>query len=132
MVNEVILLGRLTADPEVLCFENNSKIAKFTLATSEIYKTKSGEKKELTQFHRILIYGNQSEIAEKYVKKGHLLYVSGQLNYGSYVNKEGQTVYTTEIVVRPYHGYIKLMPNNRINNQSTQSQNQNSNDDILF
>lgn len=87
-VNQIILLGRVGKDPEVRRLESGSVVANFTLATSETWKDKSGEKKEQTQWHNCTAWGNTAEIAEKYVHKGDLLFVSGKMVYEQY-EKDG-------------------------------------------
>lgn len=97
-VNKVILVGRLGKDPEVRNLENGASVANFTLATSESYKDKTtGEKKELTEWHNIVLWRGLAEIAAKYLHKGDMIYVEGRLRTRSW-EKEGVTRYTTEIV----------------------------------
>ena len=82
-------LGRVGKDPDVRHLDSGVSVANFTLATTETWKDKSGEKKESTQWHNIVCWGATADIAEKYVHKGDLLYVSGKLVYEQY-EKEGQ------------------------------------------
>jgi len=96
-VNKVILIGNLGKDPEVRHLEGNLTVANFSLATSRKYKTKSGEMKEETEWHRIVVWGKLAEIAEQYVKKGSALYVEGSLQTRKWQDKEGHDRYTTEI-----------------------------------
>ena len=96
MVNKVTLLGRVGREVEVKNFENG-KIAKFSLATSKRYKTRDGEKKEETQWHDITVSGKLADIAEKYVGKGSMLYVEGEIKYKSY-EKNGEKKYFTDIM----------------------------------
>jgi single-strand DNA-binding protein len=97
-VNKVILVGRLGKDPEVRNLENGTSVANFTLATSESYKDKTtGEKKELTEWHNIVLWRALAEVAAKYLHKGDMIYVEGRLRTRSW-EKEGVTRYTTEIV----------------------------------
>lgn len=98
-VNKVILVGRLGKDPEVRHFENGGMVANFTMATSETYKDKAtGEKKEITDWHNIVVRNQAAEIMQKYVHKGDLLYVEGKIRTRSW-EKDGITRYTTEIIV---------------------------------
>ena len=78
-VNKVILIGHLGKDPEVRTFENGSKKVTFPLATSETYKDKDGNRKELTEWHNVVCWRNLADIAEKFLRKGRLLYVEGRL-----------------------------------------------------
>lgn len=96
-VNKVILVGRLGKDPEVRTLDNGKSVATFSLATSESYKDKSGERKENTQWHNIVVWQGLAEVAGKYLKKGSQLYVEGKLNNRSY-EKDGGMRYVTEII----------------------------------
>ena len=97
-VNKVILVGNLGKDPEVRHLEGGSKVIKFTLATSETFKDKSGNRKETTEWHNITIWReNLMDIAEKYLKKGMTIYLEGRIRNRSY-EKEGVKHYTSEIV----------------------------------
>ena len=97
-VNKVILIGRLGKDPEVRNLENGATVANFTIATSESYKDKTtGEKKEITEWHNIVLWRGLAEIAAKYLHKGEMIYVEGKLRTRSW-EKEGVTRYTTEVV----------------------------------
>ncbi len=97
-VNKVILVGRLGKDPEVRNLENGAVVANFTLATSETYKDKTtGEKKEITDWHNIVLWRGIAEIAQKYLHKGDMVYIEGKLRTRSW-EKDGVTRYTTEII----------------------------------
>lgn len=97
-VNKVILVGRLGKDPEVRNLENGATVANFTMATSESYKDKTtGEKKEVTEWHNIVLWRGLAEIAAKYLHKGDMIYVEGKLRTRSW-EKEGVTRYTTEVI----------------------------------
>jgi single-strand DNA-binding protein len=97
-VNKVILVGRLGKDPELRNFENGGSLASFTMATSETYKDKiTGEKKEITEWHNIVLRKGLAEVAAKYLHKGDMVYIEGKLRTRSW-EKEGVTRYTTEII----------------------------------
>lgn len=97
-VNKVILVGRLGKDPEVRNLENGATVANFTMATSESYKDKTtGEKKEITEWHNIVVWRGLADIAAKYLHKGDMVYIEGKLRTRSW-EKEGVTRYTTEVV----------------------------------
>ena len=97
-VNKVILIGRLGKDPEVRNLENGVAVANFTMATSETYKDRTtGEKKETTEWHNVVLWRGLAEISQKYLHKGDLVYIEGKLRTRSW-EKEGVTRYTTEIV----------------------------------
>ena len=97
-VNKVILVGNLGKDPEVRHLEGGAAVANFTLATTEIYKDKTGARQEQTEWHNIVVWRGLAEIAEKYLKKGMTIYVEGKLRTRSWDDKEGHKRYTTEIV----------------------------------
>jgi single-strand DNA-binding protein len=97
-VNKVILVGRLGKDPEVRNLDNGSVVANFTMATSESYKDRTtGEKKEVTEWHNIVVWRALAEITQKYLHKGDLVYIEGKLRTRSW-EKDGITRYTTEVV----------------------------------
>ena len=96
--NSVRLIGNLGMNPEVKEVGNNKKLAKFSLATSAIYKNKEGEKVSETQWHNIIAWGNQAVVAQKYLKKGNEIAVEGKLTSRSYSDKDGVKRYVTEIV----------------------------------
>lgn len=97
-VNKVILVGRLGKDPEVRHLENGATVANFSMATSETYKDRTtGEKRETTEWHNVVLWRGLAEVAEKYVKKGDMIYVEGKLKTRSW-EKDGITRYTTEVV----------------------------------
>ncbi len=96
--NRVSLIGRLGNDPEVKTFDNNRKLAKFSLATNDVYKNKNGEKQEETQWHNIVIWGNLANVVENYLSKGKEVVIEGKLNYRSYEDKTGNKHYITEII----------------------------------
>jgi len=98
-VNKVILIGNLGKDPEILRLENGAVVASFSIATSESFTDKnSGEKKEITDWHDIVLWRGLAEIAEKYIRKGTKIYVEGKLKKRSWQDKEGNTKYNTEVI----------------------------------
>ena len=97
-INKVILVGNLGKDPEIKHLENERTLAKFSLATNEIHKNKTGEKVTTTTWHNVVLWTPLAEIAEKYLSKGRQIYVEGKLTHRSYVDKEGQTKYVSEVV----------------------------------
>ncbi len=98
-VNKVILIGNLGKDPEVRHFENGGVLASFPLATSESYTDRqTGEKRENTDWHDIILWRGLAEVAEKYLHKGTKIYVEGKLKKRSYQDREGHTRYVTEVV----------------------------------
>lgn len=98
-VNKVILIGRLGKDPELKYIADNVPVARFSLATSETYKDKTGNKVENTEWHNIVAWRSQAEFAEKFLKKGKLIYIEGKIKSRSWDDKDGVKRYTTEIIV---------------------------------
>lgn len=101
-MNKAILYGNVGKDPESKTI-NGSTVTKFSLATNKTYTNKAGEKISETSWHNIVLWGKVAEIASKYVKKGSSLIIEGEISYRSYENKEGQTVYMTEIIGSNMH-----------------------------
>lgn len=99
-VNKAILLGNLGKDPEVRHLDNGRAVANFSIATSESYKNRSGEKVTNTEWHNIVLWTPLAEIAEKYLKKGNQVYIEGRITTRSYDDKDGNKKYITEIVGR--------------------------------
>jgi len=97
-INKVILVGHLGKDPEVRHLESGASVANFTLATNDYYKDKSGTRVERTEWHNITAWRGLAEVAEKYLKKGHQIYVEGKIRTRQYQDKDNQTRYITEIV----------------------------------
>jgi single-strand DNA-binding protein len=96
-VNKVILVGNLGRDPEVRYLPSGDAVANVTLATTETWKDKSGEKQEQTEWHRVAMFGKTAEIAGEYLKKGSQVYIEGRLQTRKWTDKEGQERTTTEI-----------------------------------
>jgi single-strand DNA-binding protein len=96
-VNKVILVGHVGKDPEVRYLEGGVAVARFPMATSESYKNKEGVKVDQTEWHNIVLWRSLAEIAEKYVRKGKLLYIEGKIRTRSY-GDENNKKYITEIV----------------------------------
>jgi single-strand DNA-binding protein len=99
-VNKVILVGHLGKDPEVRHLESGRSVANFSIATSETYKNKNGEKVTNTEWHNIVMWSPLAQIAEKYLKKGSLIYLEGKLTTRSYDDKDGNKRYVTEVVAQ--------------------------------
>ena len=98
-VNKVILVGNLGKDPEVRYMPNGDAVTNITLATTDTWKDKqTGDKKEATEWHRVVFFRKLAEIAGQYLKKGSQVYVEGSLKTRKWQDKEGQDRYTTEIV----------------------------------
>ncbi len=98
-VNRIILVGNVGKEPETRYLDSGVALCKFPLATNEKYKNKSGENVKNTEWHNIILWRKLAEIAEKYVKKGDLLYLEGKIRTRSYDDKEGNKRYITEVIV---------------------------------
>jgi single-strand DNA-binding protein len=97
-VNKVILIGNLGRDPEVRYMPDGGAITNVSIATTENWKDKNGEKQEKTEWHRVAFFGKLAEIAGEYLKKGSQVYVEGRLQTRKWQDKDGNDKYTTEIV----------------------------------
>ena len=97
-VNKAILLGRLGQDPEMRYAPDGTAIACLSIATSENFKDKSGNKQERTEWHRVSLFGRVAEIAGEYLRKGSEAYIEGRIRTQKWTDKEGQDRYSTEIV----------------------------------
>ncbi len=109
-VNKVILIGNLGKDPEVRTMQNGGKVANLNLATSQSWKDKdTGERKEKTEWHRVVIFGNLAEIAERYLKKGSKVYVCGALQTRKWTDQHGVEKYSTEVVLQGFHAELTML-----------------------
>ena len=97
-VNKVILVGNLGKDPEVRYLDNGVAVANFSLATTENYKNKEGERVSQTEWHNIVLWRGLAEVAEKWLKKGSSIYIEGKIRTRKWEDKEGNSRYTTEIL----------------------------------
>lgn len=120
-VNKVILIGNLGDAPEVKYMPNGDAVANFSLATTERWKDKAtGENKDATEWHRIVIYKQLAEIAGKYLKKGSKIYLEGKLKTRKWQDKSGQDRYTTEIVADQMQMLDSKENNSAENNAASQ------------
>lgn len=116
-VNKATILGRLGQDPEVRTTQQGTKIVTLSVATSEQWKDRSsGEKKEKTEWHRVVIFGAQDSdglagVAEKYLRKGHQVYLCGKLQTRKWTDQQGVERYTTEIVLQGFGAELQLLEN---------------------
>jgi len=97
-VNKVILVGNLGRDPEMRYMPSGDALASFSIATTDTWKDKSGQRQERTEWHRISMFGKQAEIAGQYLKKGSSVYIEGRLQTRKWTDKEGHERNTTEVV----------------------------------
>lgn len=113
-VNKVIIVGTLGNDPEVKYSASGSAIANLSVATSEQWKDKqTGEKKEQTEWHRVVIFGKPAEVAGEYLRKGSQVYIEGQLRTRKWTDSNGVDRYTTEIVIPQMGGVMQMLGGKR-------------------
>ena len=110
-LNKVLLIGRLGNDPEVKQMQNGKSVARLSVATSENWKDKnSGEKKEKTEWHRVVIFNEGLvNVVQQYLKKGAQVYIEGQLSTNKYTDNNGQEKYSTQIVLQGYNSTLKML-----------------------
>tara|TARA_B100001778_G_C18552607_1_gene613827 strand:+ start:268 stop:702 length:435 start_codon:yes stop_codon:yes gene_type:complete len=141
-VNKVILVGNLGKDPEVRYLDSGIAVANFTLATTENYKNKQGERVSQTEWHNIVLWRGLAEVAEKWLKKGSSIYVEGKIRNRKWEDKDGNTRYNTEVLadnmtmLGSRNGSAELNSNvDNSNNSSEKSLNSNeldNSDDLPF
>ncbi len=101
-VNKVILVGRLGRDPETRYTSGGQAVANFSIATDESFKDRNGERQKRTEWHKIVVWGKQAEIAQQYLKKGSLLYVEGRIQSREWQDKEGNKRTSYDIVANSF------------------------------
>ena len=101
-VNKVILVGRLGRDPETRYTGGGQAVANFSVATDETYKAKAGDRQKRTEWHKIVVWGKQAEIAQQYLKKGSLIFIEGRIQSREWQDKEGQKRTSFEIVANNF------------------------------
>lgn len=124
-VNKVIVLGNVGQDPEVRYAQSGMCFCNLSVATSESWKDKqTGERKERTEWHRVVLQGKLAEIAGEYVKKGSQVYFEGKLQTRKWQGQDGQDKYTTEIIVDSFSGVMQLLGGKQQPSQPAQQQQQ--------
>ncbi|HBN6205685.1 TPA: single-stranded DNA-binding protein [Vibrio parahaemolyticus] len=109
-VNKVILVGNLGSDPEIRYMPNGNAVATLTIATSETWRDKgTGEQREKTEWHRVVIFGALAKVAENYLRKGSQVYIEGQLQTRKWQDQSGQDRFTTEVVVQGYSAVMQML-----------------------
>lgn len=109
-LNKAMIIGRLGKDPEIKFTASGNAIANISVATSETWKDKStGEKKEKTEWHRVVFFGKLAEIVQQYVKKGSNIYIEGKIQTRKWQDQSGQDRYSTEIVVDGFDGKMQML-----------------------
>lgn len=117
MINKVILIGNVGADPEIRAFESGNSVARFRLATTEKYK-REGEVRTLSEWHNIEAWGQTAAIIDQYVRKGDRLYVEGSIHYQEFTTREGERRYQTIIKAQS----VKMLTSRREADQTEQAQ----------
>tara|TARA_Y100000590_G_scaffold405444_1_gene493751 strand:- start:2995 stop:3444 length:450 start_codon:yes stop_codon:yes gene_type:complete len=129
-LNKVLLIGRLGADPEIKQMVNGKSVARFSIATSQTWKDKSsGEKKEKTEWHRIVVFNEGLvNVVQQYLKKGAQIYVEGQLSTRKWKDeKSGQEKYSTDIIIQGYNSSLTMLgtggsSSNEVNQKNTNNE----------
>jgi single-strand DNA-binding protein len=120
-LNKVSLIGLVGKEPDIRTTQDGKEVASFSLATTESWKDKNtGEKKDKTEWHRIVVFGALAGIVKNYVKKGSKLYVEGQLKTREWTDKDGIKKYTTEIVLQGFNSTLLMLGGK--NNNAPQDQ----------
>ncbi len=114
-VNKVILVGNLGRDPEIRSMQSGEEVCQLSIATSDTWRDKSsGERKERTEWHRVVIFNdNLVKIAKQYLKKGAKVYLEGSLQTRKWTDKDGQEKFTTEVVLQRYRGELTMLDGGR-------------------
>jgi single-strand DNA-binding protein len=120
-VNKVILIGNLGRDPEIRNTQDGTKVASFSIATTETWKDKqTGERKDRTEWHRIAIFNDRlTELAEKYLHKGSKVYVEGSLQTRKWTDTNNVERYTTEVIISRFRGELTMLDNRSSGGENT-------------
>jgi single-strand DNA-binding protein len=111
-INKVILVGNLGNDPEIRYMPNGGAVANITIATSDQWRDKAtGEPREKTEWHRVVLFGKLAEVAGEYLKKGSQVYIEGQLQTRNWQDQSGVDRYSTEVVVQGFNGVMQMLGN---------------------
>jgi len=119
MLNRAMIIGHLGDDPKITITPSVTKVANFSIATTEKWKDANGNRQERTEWHRVTIWNeNIVKVVEAYVKKGSRIYIDGQLQTRKWQDQHGVDRYTTEIVLKPYRGQIELLDSKNSNDNN--------------
>ena len=123
-VNKVILVGNLTADPEIRRLNSGEPVANLRVATNESWRDRqTGERKDKAEYHSVVIFNeNLAKVAEQYLKKGAKVYLEGQLQTRKWTDQQGNDKYTTEIVLQKFRGELQMLDSRGEGQQQRQSQ----------
>lgn len=127
-INKVILVGKVGVDPEVRTMGNGKIFANLTIATSDSwFDEKTQQNKEVTEWHRVVVYGSAAKIVQNYVRKGSQLYIEGKLKTRNWEDQSGKTNYMTEIHVDSFNGTLEMLGNPPAEKNSTPAPHKSSN-----
>jgi len=119
-VNKAVIIGNIGKDPETRTFQDGNKVVSFSVAATERWKSKDGEKKEKTEWINISITNQGlADIALKYLKKGSKVYIEGSISTRKWQDKEGNDRYTTEVVLKPFRGELVLLDSKKDSQSSS-------------
>lgn len=123
-INKVLLIGNLTADPEIRRSQDGRPIANFSVATNESWRDKNtGERKDRAEFHRVVVFNEGlCKVIEQYVRKGSKVYIEGQLQTRSWEDQEGNKRYSTEVVLQGFNSTLTMLDSPKGNQDSTPDQ----------
>lgn len=122
MINKAILLGNVGQQPEIRQTSDGKDVATLSIATSEYWKDKAtGERKEKTEWHRVVVFGGAASFVKNYVNKGSKVYIEGQLQTRKWTDKTGIDKYSTEIVIQNYKGVIQNLTPKKDNSPVTEN-----------
>ena len=121
MVNRVTLIGRLGADPEIKITQEGKTIARFSIATDESYLDNDGNKIEITEWHRIVVFGKLAEIVKEYFEKGRLCFIEGKLRTRQWEDKKGNKKWTTEVIAKNIRLLDKKVKENSTNEEEKEN-----------
>lgn len=114
-LNKVFLIGRITANPEIRKTSSGQSVTSFTVATNRIWISKTGSRQQETEFHNVVVWGRQAEIATQFLTKGSIVFIEGRLKTRNWQNKDGITRYVTEIICER----LQLGPRQNISQSSS-------------
>lgn len=131
MLNKTQLIGRLTRDPDIRKTQNGDSVANIGIATSEKWKDKTtGEQKEKTEFHNVVIFGRLADIAGQFLNKGSLVYIEGKLQTRKWQDQSGNDRYSTEVVLQGYDSKMQMLGGGNSNGASEYKAPEQSQDDF--
>jgi single-strand DNA-binding protein len=125
-INKVILVGRLGQDIELKYTTTNDAVANISIATSDAWTDRGGQRQEKTEWHRVVMFGKLAEIANQYLHKGSQVYIEGKLQTRKWQDNNGQDRYTTDIIVIGFDGKLQMLGGKNTNTQEEPPQNNNA------